>query len=92
MEKPKKKRGVGRPFVKGEAKGRPKGAVNHLTKTVRETVLAVFNDLQLDPKHDLKAFAKESPRDFYQIAARLIPTEITGSLQQTFKVTVKKAE
>jgi len=80
------------PYPKGHKKmgGRTKGTPNALTKTVRETVLSVFQELQADPKHDLKAFAKESPRDFYQIAARLIPTEITGSLQQTFKVTVKK--
>lgn len=61
-------------------KGKPKGAVNKLTKTVKETVLAVFNDLQDDPKHNLLKFAEKHPRDFYQIAAKLIPTEITGKL------------
>lgn len=60
--------------------GRPAGTQNKLTKTVKETVLAVFNDLQTDPKHCLIEFAKKHPRDFYNIAARLIPTEITGQL------------
>lgn len=75
-------------FKKGVAKGRPKGAVNKLTRTVRQTVLDVFNDLQDDSKTDLKAFAKRFPRDFYNIAAKLIPTEITGTVKNVIKVKV----
>lgn len=67
--------------------GKPKGAQNKLTKTVKETVLSVFNEIQADPKNNLKAFAKKYPRDFYQIAAKLIPTELTGSLKTVIKVT-----
>lgn len=66
-------------FKKGNP-GRPKGTPNYITKTVKETVLKVFNDLQTDPKHNLTAFAKKYPRDFYNISARLIPTEISGKL------------
>lgn len=73
-------------IVKGTG-GRPEGAKNHLTTTVKEKVLSVFNDLQTDPKANLKAFAKKYPRDFYQIAARLIPTELTGSLKRVIVVT-----
>lgn len=69
-------------FEQGNS-GRPKGAQNKFTKTVKETVLAVFNDIQSDPKQSLKAFAKKYPRDFYQIAAKLIPTEIKGDLRVT---------
>lgn len=58
--------------------GRQKGSVNVLTKTVKETVLQVFNLLQSDPKHNLTAFAKHYPKEFYMIAAKLIPTEVTG--------------
>lgn len=61
--------------------GRPVGAEGRLTKTVKETVLAVFNDLQDDPKANLMAFGKKYPKDFYAIAAKLIPTEIAGSLK-----------
>lgn len=68
--------------------GKPKGATNHLTRTVKETVLAVFQEIQTDPKNNLKAFAKEYPRDFYQIAAKLIPTEVTGTVKSIIKVTV----
>jgi hypothetical protein len=63
--------------------GRPKGATNKLTKTVKETVLAVFNEIQHDPKVKLSAFAKQYPRDFYQIAAKLIPTEVQGTIDAT---------
>lgn len=59
-----------------------------LTKTVKETVLNIFNDIQSDPHVNLLAFAKKYPRDFYAIAARLIPTEITGNLRKVISVSV----
>ena len=78
---------VGKPFEKGN-KGRKKGTQNKLTKTVKETVLAVFNDLQNDPKVKLSQFAKDFPRDFYAIAAKLIPTEISGKIDNEIKLTI----
>jgi hypothetical protein len=71
-------------------KGRPKGAVGKITKTVKETVLSVFTDLQEDKAHNLKAFAKKYPRDFYYIASKLIPTEMVGSGVMKFVITSKK--
>lgn len=68
-------------FKKGNP-GRPEGATNHLTRTVKETVLSVFNEIQENPKVNLKAFAEKYPRDFYQIAARLIPTEINARINK----------
>lgn len=68
--------------------GKPPGATNKLTKTVKETVLSVFNELQDDPKTDLKAFAKKYPRDFYNIAAKLIPTELTGTVKNVIRVRI----
>lgn len=65
-------------FKKGEG-GRPKGAINKLTKTVKETVLAAFHELQDDPYANIVTWGRENPKDFYQIAAKLIPTEITGN-------------
>jgi signal recognition particle subunit SEC65 len=80
------------PFKKGKPRptnsGRKKGSQNKFTKTVKETVLNVFNDLQNDPKTSLKAFAKKYPRDFYQISAKLIPTEIAGTIEEKVKITV----
>lgn len=77
---------VGKPFEKGNP-GKQKGTQNRLTTTVKEKVLSVFNDLQSDEKANLEAFAKKYPRDFYQIAAKLIPTEITGTLKRVIVVT-----
>lgn len=73
-------------FQKGN-KGRPKGTQNKLTKTVRETVLSVFNDLQEDPKANLEEWAKKETTEFYRIAAKLIPTEFTGTVRTIIKVT-----
>lgn len=78
------------PFEKGQG-GRPKGAQNKLTKTVRQVVLDTFNKLQETKQHNLEAFAKENPVEFYRIAAKLIPTEVTGGLKLTgFKITYGK--
>lgn len=82
---------VGKPFAKGNT-GRPKGAKGKLTKTVKETVLTVFNDLQGDPKTNLKAFAKKYPRDFYTIAAKLIPTEISGEFDHTINLHIVRGK
>jgi hypothetical protein len=62
------------------APGRPKGAINKINRTVRETVLRTFEELQKDPKQDMIAFAKKYPRDFYQIAAKLIPQEMVTEI------------
>ena len=70
-------------YFKAGNSGRPKGSTNKLTRTVKETVLEVFNLLQDDPKHDLLAFAKKHPRDFYAISAKLIPTEMKAQVETT---------
>lgn len=75
-------------FKKGEAKGRPVGAVNKLTRTVRDTVLEVFNELQGDPDVKLSAWAKSEPTEFYKIAAKLIPTEIKGTVKNVITVKI----
>lgn len=80
---------IGTPFKAGNP-GRPPGA-NKLTKTVKETVLDVFNQLQEDPNHSLLMFAQKHPRDFYAIAAKLIPTEISGKLVTTINVVETQA-
>ncbi len=76
-------------FEKGNS-GRPKGAVNKITKTVRETILDAFNTIQSDPKVNIIAFAKQYPRDFYTIAAKLIPTEIRGTINTSDEIDYSK--
>jgi hypothetical protein len=78
-------------FQKGNnanPKGRPKGAIGKLNKTVKETVLNTFNKLQEDHNHNLEAFAKKHPREFYLIASKLIPTEMIGTTETIIKVTI----
>lgn len=75
-------------FGKGNP-GKPKGATNHLTRTVKEAVLDAFNELQKDKTHNLVAFAKKNPRDFYAIAAKLIPTDIKAEVKTTEKVVLE---
>lgn len=71
-------------FEKGKEKtgGRQPGVQNKLTKTVKEVVLQVFNELQESEDNNLTAFAEKYPRDFYAIAAKLIPTEINAKLNK----------
>jgi hypothetical protein len=70
------------PIQKGHKKmgGRVKGTPNAINKSVKECVLSTFQALQQDPKHNLKSFAEKYPREFYQIAAKLIPTDIKADL------------
>lgn len=62
--------------------GRQKGSRNKHTKAVKEVFLNVFHKLEdsEDQKQGLYAFAKESPKDFYKIASKLIPQEIDAAL------------
>jgi hypothetical protein len=67
-------------FEKGNP-GKPKGAKNKLTISVKETVMAAFEDLQNDPKANIVTWGKENPTEFYKIAAKLIPTELNANLE-----------
>lgn len=74
------------PFKKGDVpnpNGRGKGTENELTKkmkSVKQTIMDAFNELQLDKKANIIAWGKENPRDFYNIASKLIPTEIEARI------------
>lgn len=78
-------------FQKGNP-GKPKGSTNKITRTVKETVLAAFNDLQNDPKVNLLTWGRKEPTEFYKIASKLIPTEITAKVQNIIKVRLSGEE
>lgn len=65
---------------KPESSGRKEGSINKLTKTVKERVLEVFNELQDDPQANLLSWAKDEPTEFYKIAAKLIPADINAKV------------
>jgi len=70
-------------FEKGKEKtgGRVAGSINKLTKTVKEKVLEVFNELQDDPTANMLNWAKSEPTEFYKIAAKLIPADINAKVE-----------
>lgn len=75
-------------FAKGN-KGKPVGTVNETTKlmrSVKEVVLNAFNELQQDPKANILTWGKENPKDFYTIAAKLIPTELNAKVEGDIKM------
>lgn len=66
--------------------GRPKGLQNKFTRTVKEAVQAAFNELQCDKKHNLIAWGKANPTDFYRIAAKLIPAAVEAKVSGSVTV------
>jgi hypothetical protein len=78
-------------FKPGKEKtgGRKKGSQNKLTRTVKETVLEVFNQLQEKPGVKLLDWAEQEPTEFYRIAAKLIPTDIKGEVKTTSKIVLQ---
>jgi hypothetical protein len=66
-------------FEKGN-KGKPKGATNKLTKSVKEAFEVAFNELQGDENANLANWAKENTTEFYKLAAKLIPTSVNADL------------
>jgi hypothetical protein len=75
-------------FKKGEKRpkqGRPKGATNKFTKTVKEAVLAAFQDAQTDERHpsNLARFSKEYPEAFMSMASKMIPREVEAKLESS---------
>ena len=79
-------------FTKENRDQVPSRGPGKLTKTVKETVLAVFLDLQADPKHNLQAFAEKYPRDFYTIASKLIPTELAGKVDAKITLNIVRGK
>jgi hypothetical protein len=77
---------IGKPFEKGNKAASGRGP-NKITRTVKETVLAAFQDLQEDPKANLLKWGKDNPTEFYKIAAKLIPTEVNAKVED---ITVKQ--
>ena len=81
----------GKPFEKGNKAAVNRGP-NKVSKTVKETVLTIFNQIQDDPNLNLLSFAKEFPKEFYALAAKLIPTELNANLNATISVEMDKEE
>ena len=55
--------------------GRQQGTPNKITTVFKDAVRIVYDDI--GGHSAFAAWAKDNPGEFYKIAARLIPTEIT---------------
>jgi hypothetical protein len=60
---------------------RPKGSGNKIGTEMREHFIKAFHHLQLDEKKPfhLVRWAEQNPKDFYGIASKLFPLEVTGA-------------
>ena len=67
------------PGQSGNPAGKPPGP-NKLTKTVKDAFGEAFSKLQDDPNVNLATWGRENPREFYQLASKLIPTEINAKV------------
>lgn len=66
-----------------KAGGRVKGTPNLLTRSMKECVQSTLEWLQTQPRSNMRTWANENPTAFYQIASKLIPTEIKGEVDVT---------
>lgn len=65
--------------------GRAAGAQNKVSATVKDNVLAVFN--RLDGTTGMAKWAMDNQTQFYQIYAKLLPTEIDQNITGELEIT-----
>lgn len=77
-------------------RGRPKGAVNKFTKSVKDVFISVFHELQKDPEqsYSLEKWAKANPSDYYKLANKMVPqgVEVTGENGGALTFVVKRSD
>ena len=79
--------------ISGNPEGRKPGTQNQLTKTFKELLAKTIQDIEKDGgEHTLRQFAEKHPIDFWKIAARLIPTELTGGSGGAIQIIISKNE
>jgi hypothetical protein len=64
--------------------GREAGTPNKITTSIKEAVLETF--LNLGGVSHMTSWAKETPTDFYRIAAKLIPQQISADVKHIHDV------
>jgi hypothetical protein len=62
--------------------GRVEGSVNKSTTSMKQTVVNTLEWLQTQPRSNMRDWAMENPTPFYQIASKLIPTEINAKVEE----------
>ena len=77
------------PYAKGQSgnpAGRRPGTPNRITAVVREAVLAAFDEV--GGKDYLVQIARNEPKVFCALLARLVPTQVRAELETTLPVVV----
>ncbi len=77
------------PYAKGQSgnpAGRRPGTPNRVTAVVREAVLAAFDEV--GGKDYLVQVARNEPKVFCALLARLVPTQVRAELETTLPVVV----
>lgn len=71
-----------KPGQSGNPAGRPKGAVNKVTRTVREAFEEAFAKLQEDPDkpYALVPWGMKNPDKFYMLSQKLIPSQVAATV------------
>lgn len=71
-----------KPGVSGNPAGRKPGVPNKLTQTVRQAFEQAFAKLQeVEGPAKLETWAAKNPRDFYQLASKLIPVQVSAQVE-----------
>lgn len=72
---------AGRPKGLPKSGGRKKGVVNKTTQSIRESILAVYENIGGDK--NFSKWASQEPTEFYKIFARLIPQDqhVSGNIE-----------
>jgi hypothetical protein len=77
-------------FKKGERRtGRQAGTGNKVSTSLRDSFLAVYEELQEDEDFCLRSWAMDNLTEFYKLIAKLLPQEYTGEFYTVIKVDVK---
>lgn len=81
---------TGKPKPPAAGKGRPKGAANKLTKTVREAIEAAFD--QVGGADYLAKMAVDQPVAFMSLLAKILPQQVNMNAKgDGLKIIVERA-
>lgn len=68
--------------------GRVAGTPNKIPKQVKDVFFETFTKLQEDPKANLTKWAKENKTEFYKLASKLLPIQLSGDAENPVAVNV----
>ena len=66
--------------------GRQKGSLNKHTYAFKDLIMNAYAALEKDPKFGIVKWAKENQTEFYKIAAKLIPIQVTANVNQVKQI------